>query len=242
MYARPTSRVPTVGVLGRGRLRGLGMQAQFTPGGVSRSFGPIFARPFGTQGPGVLGPFVEPVTAPLTTSGSTAAEVAGTPVPVGYNRNTPFINSDGSQWEFSVSQDLWVNVGTPYQVNPIVPAPGTTSATASTGAQIGGTPVPVGYPTAAPYSDIYGNVWQFNTATGTWIETFQAGSAPAISPSGAIAPAAAPNVLTDSYTSILNWLTESSLLSPVPNWALVAGLGFVALKMMHPSSPARGKR
>jgi hypothetical protein len=275
-YVRPASRVPVVGVLGRGRLRGLGFQTSMLPGGESRSFGPIFARP-GNPGnvPPPMSitpqPYAAPVTATLPSSGSTAAQVSGTPVPVGYNRNSVFINSDGSQWEYSTSQGVWVNVGSPYNLAaPSAPTPGTTSSTASSGAQIAGTPVPVGYPTTSPYFDIYGNTWNFNAATGTWVETAQAAAATNILASGAgTVPVGTPDnapytdangntwtynsatgqwqetalaTASDSYSSILSWLTQSSLLSPVPNWALVAGLGFIALKMMHPSAPTKGGR
>jgi hypothetical protein len=46
----------------------------------------------------------------------------GTPVPAGYSQNAPFINSDGSQWEYSAAQGRWVNVGTPYNLSSSAPS------------------------------------------------------------------------------------------------------------------------
>jgi hypothetical protein len=254
--------------------RGMGVVASTRPQYIgpfgSRSIGPILARPFGAQSssagnPQPVGP--ETGSAYYAGNGSTSAQVAGTPVPVGYSTNSVFINSDGSQWEFSTSQGVWINVGTPYNLAaPSATTTPTTSSTASSGAQVQGTPVPVGYPTTSPYSDIYGNVWQYNAAVGMWTETSQASTAATIlaNGSGGSVPAgtstAAPYIdasgntwtynpstgqwvmtaaaSADSYSSILNWLSQSTLLSPVPNWALVVGVGFLALKLW----PSGGRR
>lgn len=245
---------------------------------VSVSSGPGRICPAYGCGPVPFMPFTSvypPAASAGSSGGSTAAQVAGTPVPAGYNINSVFIASDGSQWEYSGAQGKWIDVGTPYNLGTgagVTPAPtGSSTPNASTAAQVSGTPVPIGYPTTAPYSDSYGNTWQFNPNTGMWIETaignpytsqLTAGGGGAVagaagSPIPAGTSTAAP--YTDAsgntwvydpatgswqlasaaassspYSSILTWLSQSSLISPVPNWIIVVGVGFVALKFMQP--------
>jgi hypothetical protein len=49
-----------------------------------------------------------------------------------------------------------------------------------------------------------------------------------------ISSAASAAAASSPYQSILTWLSQATLLSPVPNWVMVAGIGFVALKFMQP--------
>ncbi len=210
-------------------------------------------------------------TAAPSSGASTAAQVAGTPVPVGYSTNSVFINSDGSQWEYSSSQGVFINVGTPYNLaapSAATPTAATsttaaagTAGAASTAAQVVGSPVPVGTVIGTAYTDIYGNVWQFSTATGTWIETAIGTATTAATAASSVVPpgtsTATPYtdangntwtysngawVMTASgaaspYSSILTWLSESTLMAGIPNWGLVAGIGLVAVMMMN-----RGKK
>jgi hypothetical protein len=64
----------------------------------------------------------------------------------------------------------------------------------------------------------------------------QAAQAGAVS---SAAPAAAAPVATDSsgYSDVLDWLSENTLISAVPNWVVAGGAGLAALWLMN-----RGKR
>lgn len=76
-------------------------------------------------------------------TGATAAQVAGTSVPVGQPLTTPYVDSYGNTWLFN----------------------GVTFYNAS--AQVAGTPVPVGTSTTTTYTDASGNVWTWNGAAWT---------------------------------------------------------------------------
>lgn len=223
------------------------------------------APPVRIISPGTQQPTNTGTTTAPSVGGSSAQQVAGTPVPVGYDLNSVFIASNGTQWEYSTGQGVWINVGTPYNLNAASAAtPPATPSSASTAQQVAGTPVPVGYPIGSAYTDASGNTWQFNSAYGMWTETAAAGSLASLSAGAGTVPAGTPTnqpytdasgntwvynpttgawVLSSAassspYSSVLDWLSEATLLSPVPNWILVAGLGLVALKFMQPG----GKR
>jgi len=170
---------------------------------------------------------------------SSAAQVAGTPVPIGFPIDSVFINpSDGSQWEYSSSQGAWISVGTPYNLAapsaapaslPAVPTAAPIAATASTATQVYGTPVPIGYPTTSPYIDSSGNTWQFSGATNTWTVSALA-STTAASPTTSTVVTAAPG-LTDQVASWLSGTTPIMSYN-VPNALLAAGVALgVALLM-----------
>jgi hypothetical protein len=74
---------------------------------------------------------------------STAAQVSGTPVPVGTPTTGAYTDSSNNVWLFN----------------------GTTWYNAS--AQVAGTPVPVGTSTTTSYTDSSGNVWTFNGTVWT---------------------------------------------------------------------------
>jgi hypothetical protein len=184
--------------------------------------------------------------------------VAGTPVPVGFSVNSPFIASDGSQWEYSTAQGVWINVGTPYNLaapSAATPTATPTVANASTAAQVAGTPVPVGTSTTQIFTDAYGDTWQYSPSYGVWVETYSAtATSTALTTASSAVPAgtstAAPytdasgntwtynatigqwvmTAAASGYSSILNWLTQQTLISGIPNWIIAAGVGFVALK------------
>lgn len=203
--------------------------------------GEVRGTPWQTRIPVSLPPVTQVTQVPTTPTGgtqSTTTQVSGTPVPPGYSVNSIFIASDGSQWEYSTGQGKWISVGTPYNLNPTAP-PAPATPNASTAAQVYGTPVPVGYLTTQAYTDPYGNVWQFNPSYGVWTETQLAttGSTAPLT-NGTVAPAAAVTV-DSTYSSILDWLTQQSLITGVPNWIIAAGLGFAALKV---SQSGQGRR
>lgn len=132
-----------------------------TGGGSHGSVSPIIVGPIST-GPGIG----VPVGAP--------ASNAGTPVPAGYPTSQIFVDANGGFWEFSSTQNQWINVGTPYNtsaaaVPPAAPTGSTPSApttlTAPTTA-----PAPVSVSVATPsstYTDILN--WLQGSDLGTTI-------------------------------------------------------------------------
>jgi hypothetical protein len=195
---------------------------------------------------------------------STAASqssVAGTPVPVGFPTNQIFVNTDGSQWVYSAAQGTWVDVGVPYNLSaaspppsaststPPAPAVGATytdsngnvwtfngtqwSMTGSTATTTAG--VTTGFPAnavaGATYTDSSGNLWTYN---GTqWTLTTPASSSAAAQAAAAAAAGAAP------YNSLINFITEDSLITGIPNWGVGVGLYLAYLLI---SSKLGGKR
>lgn len=92
-------------------------------------------------------PFHPPTSVTVTTPsgstitqsvGSTAAQVSGTPVPVGTALSAHYSDSSGNVWLFNGT--TWYNAT----------------------AQVAGTPVPLGTSTTTTYTDAGGNVWTFN--------------------------------------------------------------------------------
>lgn len=87
---------------------------------------PVYGGGGGSVGPIVVGPIS---TAP-------PAANASTPVPAGYPTSQIFVDANGGFWEYSSSQNQWMNVGTPYNtgapyVPPAVPTGSTPSAPTS---------------------------------------------------------------------------------------------------------------
>ena len=114
----------------------------------------------------------------------------------------------------------------------IVPSPAPAAAASSP--STAGTPVPPNYPVIRSYVASDGSVWQFNAAQNQWVNV----SAP--SPAAAAAPAAPPAPVSiavtsapaaSPYQSILDWLTQSTLISPVPNWIVGGGLALLVFGM-----------
>jgi hypothetical protein len=218
-------------------------------------------------GPYVLpGPGSAPkILPPGSSGGSTSAQTAGTPVPPGFSQNEIFVNSDGSQWIFSASQSKWISMGTPYNTS----GPGAGTPAATTPSNYPGSPVPSTWSTSQVYTDSSGNQWAYNPGYGTFqMMPSLASSVPATSASSGVPAGTSTNApYTDAsgntwvynastgqwsiassassspYTSILNFLSDTSLGAAVgfaiPNWIVLAGLGFVALKFSHPSGSRR---
>lgn len=131
----------------------------------------------------------------------------GTPVPAGYSRNAPFINSDGSQWEYSAAQGRWINVGTPFNLSSSAPSVSSQS-----------TPTPqVQVPPSLPPSAVL-----VTSGGGT--------ASPATSPSGSTVNVTGAPSLTDQ---VAQWLSGTTPVFSynVPN-ALLAGGFAIAVAMM----------
>ena len=105
-----------------------------------------------------------------------------------------------------------------------------------------GTPVPTNFPTNQAYVDSSGNVWAFNSSSGTW-QVASAAAASSVVPAGypttqtytdsagnvwafsngawGIIDAASSSSV--SASSISTWLSESTIWSAVPNWGVLLG-------------------
>lgn len=102
----------------------------------------------------------------------------------------------------------------------------TQAATVTTAQQSAATGyiVPPGTPLNTTYADPSGNVWAYNPAAGKWALSITAtatGSSAATDPSAAVAAAG-----ESSYQSILDWLSQQTLIGGVPNWVIGAGVVF----------------
>jgi hypothetical protein len=263
---RPLGRMR--GYLRGGRLRGLGMNPHQSGPSNRGDYllwrngpfpnPPVVVRPpIRIIGQGPIPPQFNP---PPTTGGS--ASTAGTPVPAGFSQNQIFVASNGLQWIYSAPQGKWISVGTPYNVN----APGTPASTPTSTASgyYTNTPVPLSWPTNQVFTDVNGNQWAYNAGYGTFQMTSSVFQSSALSTSSGVPAGTSTNApYTDAsgntwvynpstgqwtissaaaaspYTSVLTWLSQATLLSPIPNWALVAGLGFVALKFSQSSGARR---
>lgn len=150
---------------------------------------------------------------------------AGTPVPSGFPTNQFFVAPDGSVWEYSTSSNSWFNTGTPYQ------QPGTSTTPAAT------SPVPAGWPTSAAYTDGVGNIWTWNGTA--WVVSGSVSSGGLLTSSSPAAPVSvtvtSPSTTDTGYQAVLDWLTQQTLISSLPNWMVLAG-GALAYKMFFASS------
>lgn len=114
-----------------------------------------------------------------------------------------------------------------------------------------GTPVPSGFPTNQFYVAPDGSVWEYSVSGNRWFNTGTPYNvnAPANPPAPAAAasptdggtsqPPVSVTVSTapteSGYQSILDWLTQQTLITGLPNWVLLAG-GAVAYKMFFSGS------
>jgi hypothetical protein len=110
-----------------------------------------------------------------------------------------------------------------------------------------GTPVPTGFPKNQFFVAPDGSVWEYSTVSNSWFNTgtpYSTGATPTGGGSGAssgassAAPApvsvsvAAPAAAESGYQSILNWLTQATLISPVPNWVVASGVVLLGYKFL----------
>jgi hypothetical protein len=150
----------------------------------------------------IVSPTPTPIGAPVP-----ASYYAGTPVPVGYPITQIFVEPNGNQWMFDQASQTWKNA----TAAAIAAATASESAqaaqiAAATATSPGGpeSPTLVTSPTVSPYLP----------------------NQPSLSPVSV--SVSSPG---SGYSDILNWLGESTLISPVPNWVLLAGAGLVAIKL-----------
>jgi hypothetical protein len=151
-----------------------------------------------------------------------------TPVPSGFPTNQFFVNTDGSVWEYGANG--WFNTGTPYNTAASSTVPISTSTSTTAVSSTTGTPVPAGYPTNAEFINTDGTIWTYNSAVGAWQYS-------GISQSAAASTTAATTATTaeGDVQSLLDWFSQSTLITGLPNWILAAGAGLVALKFLQPS-------
>jgi len=211
---------------------------------ANRGFGPqppiIIAQP-----PGSIAVGPAPVTSPVVGSPAPSpVATSGTPVPANYPTDQIFVDPNGNFWEYSAAQNAWLNVGNPYNVGASATSATEQAASAALPASSGAstaTPATVGSSTIVA-SD--GSIWQYNSATGAWVETSGPGSAtPAV---GAPPPSALVSGATSDYQSAINWLQSDSLLETIgvaniPNWIAVV-VGGVALKLIFDRVNQQGGR
>jgi hypothetical protein len=201
--------------------------------------GPIFVRP--PLVPGFPGTPAAPVSpgpmpeAPLppgqpaapTTPPSSAN--AGTPVPAGYPTSQIFVDPNGGFWEYSTSQNQWINVGTPYNTGATALPP--SSPSASLCPTVNNPTPPAGFQWQSTANDVNGCPvnWQLVPIPGA--------------PTSAGAPTTAPapanisvtSTPSDTYSAVLTWLQGDDLgttigFPSIPNWIIVAAAAALAWK------------
>jgi hypothetical protein len=147
----------------------------------------------------------------VTSSGATpswASAVAGTPVPLGYPITQIFVEPNGNQWMFDQASGTWKNATQAAKSAAITSEQQQAAQiAAATATSPGGpeSPTLVTSPTVSPYLP----------------------QQPSLSPVNV----SVSSPISSGYSDILNWLTQSTLISPLPNWILLAGAGFVAIKL-----------
>lgn len=116
-----------------------------------------------------------------------------------------------------------------------VPASSLSQTSAITGYDAAGTPIYSSTPpgqTIVSY-DAYGNpIYSGSAASSSLLTAAQAQAAAA-----AAAPVADSMPAESSYQSVLDWLSEQTLISGMPNWGIVAGVGLAVVFLQ-----SRGKR
>lgn len=166
-----------------------------------------------------------------TTAASPTGFIANTPVPVGTPTDTPFVDSTGNIWTYSSAAGTWIEQSV-------------VGSSSGAGGFYAGTPVPIGYPTNQAYVDAYGNTWTYSSVSGTWVESSAYYSALTAATSGSANPGGGSSSSTtiqqapaSETQSLLDWFSEQTLISGIPNWMIAAVAGFAALKITQ-----RGKR
>ena len=165
-----------------------------------------YGRPCPAWGCGYPAP--APAPTPVAVSNPPNTFYPGTPVPVSTPTSSPFVDANGNLWIYNGNAGGWIN-------------------STLGGNYYAGTPVPVNTPTNSTYTDSNGNVWVYSN--GNWINTNAPGAA---LPANAIPQPVAVNVASSSgYQSVLDWLSQQTLITGVPNWVIAAGGGLLALKL-----------
>lgn len=186
---------------------------------------------------------------------------AGTPVPFNWPIAQPYTDTNGNVWTYNAASGWSITsaVPTTAQQRTVTPStypigygpygvalsPGGPSAVTGQA----GTPVPVGYPTNEPYTDSNGNTWTYSTTAGWQITSTSSSQAALLAEEQSAAAAAATGTTTaagttsvsvssgTSWSDLTTWLQESTIISGLPNFFLVAGVGVVGLLIF-----TRGKK
>lgn len=169
------------------------------------------------------------VGTPYNTGGSAATPFATTSTPAATaaaaltpTANQSYTASDGSVWQYNATTLQWTEVSAPT-------AAGVAAAAAAAG---------IAATSGAIYTAADGSQWQYNATTGIWQEVSGATLTTTSSSAGASTPAlvAATGTTESDYQSVLDWLTQSTLVPSVPNWIMALGIGLVVWKITHPSN------
>lgn len=155
-------------------------------------------------------PIVAPVTSlPPTVASPTPGATgtySGTPVPLGFPTNETFVDGQGNQWQYNATTGTWQNATAAAAAAAIASeqAQAAQIAAATATSPAGGpAPILVTSPTVTP----------------------------GLQPTSSLSPVSVSVSSGSSYSDILNWLSESSLVSFAPNWATLAAVGLLALKL-----------
>jgi hypothetical protein len=146
---------------------------------------------------------------------------------------------------------------------PLLPEPGSpnppvpTVYSGSPAIAVVGTPVPAGFPVNQLFMAPDGSQWAYSTTQARWMNVgvpfnLNPPSAPAPAstsiptssgPPG-VTPASvtvAPAAASSPYSAVLNWLTQNSLVSALPNWGTLA-IGYGLLEVFRGMSKAKAGR
>jgi hypothetical protein len=151
-------------------------------------------------------------TGAAATAGTTST-YANSPVPSTWPTDEVYQDSSGNEWVYNGQS--WTNYG-PTSYFP-------------------GTSIPITTPTNEIYTDALGNQWSYSN--GNWqliaspSSTTSALTAAGTPTQGATSVTGSPAPVSGTE-SLLDWFSESTLISGVPNWVLAAGAGLLALKLM----------
>ncbi len=192
--------------------------------------------------------------APASSTPAASTTASTNPVPSGYPTSSTYTDASGNVWAYNGA--AWVNYGSSSnaanQAALIANANAQAAFASGASTTLATNPVPSGYPTSSTYTDASGNVWAYNGSA--WVNYGTSSNAAnqaalvananaqAAFASGASTTSPAPVSVTTStetgYQSILDWLSESTLISGIPNWVMAAGAGLLALKLAQ----SKGKR
>lgn len=157
---------------------------------------------------------------------------------------------------------------TPVGIGPVLPGPmpvlhpqpvllPSTPTIPATTPSTAGTPVPAGFPVNQFFVAPDGSVWEYSPSSNSWFNTGTPYNTGGSSGGGATSPTpiatngsgtsaqpvsvtvTTPGAAAESgYQSILDWLTQETLITSVPNWIVAGGVGLLIWK----ATQSGGKR